>query len=140
MFRSNVELRRASVDLPALVARLPVEGLLVEAAPGATVDADADLLAAALLNLFDNALRYGARRVQVSVPAPGTVRVEDDGPGVTSERRQALQGAVDSEADAAGTGLGLRLAALVARAHHGSLVLPAVGQGFAVELVLQPTH
>ena len=49
--------------------------------PPASVDADPDLLAAALLNLLDNALRHGASRVVVSVPRPGVVRLHDDGPG-----------------------------------------------------------
>lgn len=136
MFRSSGEPHRAPVDLPALIPRLPVEGLAIEATPGATVNADSDLLAAALLNLFDNAGRYGARHVRVSVPTPGTVRVQDDGPGVSDERRRALQQAVDAPTDVPGTGLGLRLAALVAHAHGGALRLPPTDRGFAVELVL----
>lgn len=138
LFRGNVELRCPPVDLSALIARLPVEGLEVVATRGAVVEADADLLAAALLNLFDNALRYGATRVEVSVPTEATLRVHDNGPGVSTERRLALQRAIKGEADAPGTGLGLRLAALVARAHHGDLRLPMTSQGFAVELVLRP--
>ncbi len=138
MFRSSGELQRRTIDLNDLIARLPVEGLAVDVPPASTLDADADLLAAALLNLLDNALRYGAQRVLVSVPAPGTVRVHDDGPGTAPGRRAALQQAIDGQADAGGTGLGLRLADLVARAHGGRLVLPAVGEGFAVDLVLGP--
>ncbi len=138
LFRSDAELHCAPVDLSALIARLPVQRLEVVASPGAVIEADADLLAAALLNLFDNALRYGATRVEVSVPTTSTLRVHDDGPGVSAERRLALQQAIAGQADASGTGLGLRLAALVARAHHGDLRLPMTSQGFAVELVLGP--
>lgn len=140
MFRSSGELHRRTIDLHDLLARLPVEGLTVDVPPASTLEADADLLAAALLNLLDNALRYGAQRVRISVPTPGTVRVHDDGPGVSPERRAALQQAIDGQADAGGTGLGLRLADLVARAHEGRLVLTAVGEGFAVDLVLRPAH
>lgn len=136
LFRSNAELMRTPVDLQALLARLPVEGLAVEVQPGAALDADEDLVAAALLNLLDNALRYGAHRVLVSVTEPGTVRIQDDGPGVPAARRRVLQQAVDQAADGAGTGLGLRLADLVARAHGGRLVLPDVAAGFAVDLSL----
>lgn len=136
MFRSSGELHRRTIDLSDLAARLPLEGLAVDVPPASTLAADADLLAAALLNLLDNALRYGAKRVRISVPVPGTVRVHDDGPGVPPERRAALQQAIDGDADAGGTGLGLRLADLVARAHQGRLVLAAVDDGFAVDLVL----
>jgi signal transduction histidine kinase len=140
LFRSNADVNRGPVDLPALLARLPVEGLNVEVQAHARVTADADLLSAALLNLLDNALRYGARRVSVSVPAPGTVRAHDDGPGVPAARRLALQQSIDQTADGSGVGvgvgLGLRLADLVARAHEGRLVLPEVAAGFAVDLVL----
>ncbi|MBA2723779.1 MAG: HAMP domain-containing histidine kinase [Methylibium sp.] len=136
LFRSNAELMRRPVDLQALLARLPVEGLAVDVQPGAALDADADLVAAALLNLLDNALRYGAHRVLVSVTEPGTLRIQDDGPGVPAARRRALQQAVDQAADGSGTGLGLRLADLVARAHGGRLVLADVAAGFAVDLSL----
>lgn len=136
LFRSNAELTRTPVDLQTLLARLPVEGLAVEVQPGAALDADEDLVAAALLNLLDNALRYGAHRVLVSVTEPGTVRIQDDGPGVPAARRRVLQQAVDQAADGADTGLGLRLADLVARAHGGRLVLPDVATGFAVDLSL----
>jgi len=138
LFRSSVELKREPVDLPALLALLPVEGLSVDVQASSTVNADADLLAAALLNLLDNALRYGARRATVSVPTPGTVRVLDDGPGVTPQRRRALQDVLDQQSYEGQTGLGLLLADLVARSHGGSLVLQEVEAGFAVELRLGP--
>lgn len=100
IFSSSGELQRRTIDLNDLIARLPVEGLAVDVAPASTLDADADLLAAALLNLLDNALRYGAKRVLISVPVPGTVRVHDDGPGTSPERRAALQQAIDGQAEA----------------------------------------
>ena len=52
------------LDLATLVARLPVAGLalrvLTSDLPGVPMNADPDLLTAALLNLFDNAARHGA--------------------------------------------------------------------------------
>lgn len=136
LFRSGAEPRRAPVDLVALLARLPVEGLAVGVSQHATVDADADLLAAAILNLLDNARRYGATRVEVDVPRAGTVRIADDGPGVSPERRRALQAALDAQDYEGHTGLGLLLADRVARAHGGSVGLPEVDAGFAVELCM----
>jgi K+-sensing histidine kinase KdpD len=102
------------------------------------VHADADLLAAALLNLLDNAQRHGATRVQVSTPAPDTLRLHDNGPGVDDTRRQALGSALAAQDYDAVPGLGLTLSDLVARAHGGMLSLPPVPTGFAVELQLRP--
>jgi signal transduction histidine kinase len=135
LFRVGAEVRRSDVDLKALLAHLPVEGIEVHA-PAATLNADPDLLAAALANLLDNAQRYGARRVDVSLPAPGTLRLHDDGRGATPERLAELRAALAAQAYEEHTGLGLMLADLVARAHGGALALPEVPQGFAVELTL----
>jgi signal transduction histidine kinase len=139
LFRSGLEPVRERFDLAALLVRLPVQGLAVDVAPGQTVDADADLLAAVLLNLLDNSLRYGARRVGVSLQREGDVqvlRLHDDGPGVHAAQREALRAALADAASTSGTGLGLRLAELVARAHGGQLELPDVERGFAVTVRL----
>lgn len=139
MFRSDSDLQRSSVDLAALLARLPVEGLAVQLAQqeqAVPLQADPDLLAAALLNLFDNALRYGAKRVTLEIITPRLLRVSDDGPGVGEPHRLELQEALGRQADDLGTGLGLRLADLVARAHGGHLRLLPADQGFAVEIEL----
>lgn len=135
LFRVGAELRRSDVDLKALLAHLPVEGLDVHV-DAATLHADPDLLAAALANLLDNAQRYGARHVQVSLPAPGTLRLHDDGRGATPERLADLRAALAAQDYEDHTGLGLMLADLVARAHGGALTLPEVAEGFAVELRL----
>lgn len=140
LFRSGVDLQREPLDLAALLGRLPVEGLVVTVEPGARIEADADLLSAALLNLLDNALRHGATRIVVASPAPGRLRLHDDGPGVDAPRRQALQDAVDAGGGEPGGGLGLMLADLVARAHGGRLTLPASDHGFVVELSLIPAQ
>lgn len=138
LFRTGGQVRRSAVDVAGLLSRLPVAGLQVQVEPGTQVHADADLLAAALVNLLDNALRHGARQVTVSLCAPGRLRLADDGPGMAAERRVALQTAVDAQAYEGRTGLGLMLADRVARAHGGHLHLPEIGHGFAVELELGP--
>ncbi len=144
MFRSGVEPARVAIDLPALVARLPVRGLLIEVEATQPLQADPDLVTAALLNLFDNALRHGASALLMSTPSPDVLLLHDDGPGVDADRRAALQAALDapsdageSSADGSSVGLGLQLAALVARAHGGRIDLPEVAQGFAVRLSLR---
>lgn len=145
LFRSSDEPKPQTVDLATLCSRLHVEGLQVEVDPGVLLRADPDLLSAALLNLLDNALRHGAQRVHISLPAPQTLRLHDDGSGSTPAQREALrqglaqqrQGGSDVVDPAhALSGLGLLLADLVARSHGGALALPEVEQGFAVELRL----
>jgi signal transduction histidine kinase len=136
LFRSGVSLQRQRLDVAAVLSRLPVEGLALDVEPGLQVDADPDLLAAALLNLLDNALRVGARQVRISQACPGCLRLHDDGPGMLPERRLALQRALDEQAYEGRTGLGLMLADMVAREHGGALRLPAVDRGFAAELCL----
>ena len=138
MFRSGAEVQRSDIDLAALAARLPVQGLAVDAQGTTPLRADADLVTAALLNLIDNAQRHGARSVTLSNPAANVLRVQDDGQGVTSERRRELQAAIDTQGYAGRTGLGLMLADLVARAHGGRLVLPDNPRGFQAELQLGP--
>ncbi|MBL8349649.1 MAG: HAMP domain-containing histidine kinase [Burkholderiaceae bacterium] len=136
LFRTGSALNRSPVDVARLVARLPAAGLQVRVADGLQVQADADLLAAALVNLLDNALRHGAQQVAVTQPRGGSLRLQDDGPGVAAERLAQLQAALDAQAYDGATGLGLMLADRVARAHGGRLRLPDTERGFAVELDL----
>lgn len=136
LFRVGAEARRAPLDLKALLAHLPVEGLEVTVQGDGDLVADPDLLAAALANLLDNAKRHGARRVLVSTPSPGTVRVADDGPGAPPERLRLLRESLRTQSYDGAVGLGLMLADLVARTHGGSLSLPESAQGFVVELAL----
>jgi two-component system OmpR family sensor kinase len=139
LFRAGGEVRRQAIDLHSLLAHLPVEHLQVAVDAGTPLHADPDLLAAALANLLDNAQRYGATRVTVSLPAPGTLRVHNDGPGLSAERREQLRSALSSQNYEHHAGLGLMLADLVARAHGGALALPETASGFAVDLKLEPS-
>jgi signal transduction histidine kinase len=136
LFRVGGEVRRVDVDLKALLAHLPIEGLEVSVQSEGPLRADPDLLAAALANLLDNAKRHGAQRVSVSQPAPDCVRVHDDGPGATPERLRSLREALREQDYDGRMGLGLMLADLVARSHGGALSLPESVQGFTVELAL----
>lgn len=141
LFRSGAELQRRAIDLAALLARLPHEPLVLRLQADAALDADEDLLTAALINLLDNAVRHGARTLQVSLQNRDglqRLRLHDDGRGTPPERRAELARALADQAYEGRMGLGLMLADLVARAHGGVLMLPEVAQGFAVELSLSP--
>lgn len=138
LFRSSAAVHPQELDVAEMIPRLAVEGLTFELPARLRLTADADLLAAALLNLFDNSLRHGATRVRLSLPDSNVLRVHDDGTGVSPEQRASLQTALSGRVDASGGGLGLLLVELVARAHGGSLQLPVVEHGFAADLHFSP--
>ncbi|MFN3616799.1 MAG: sensor histidine kinase [Aquabacterium sp.] len=134
LFRGEAQPQRQRIHLPEWVAQVPVSGVTVTTTDG-WVEADPALLSAALMNLLDNAQRHGAQHVHISLPREQVIRVQDDGPGVTPERRHQIQ---QTLADAEGGGLGLRLVSLILQAHGGTLGWPEVQDGWAVELVLGP--
>ena len=100
----------------------------------------------ALENLIGNAVRYGNRALVSVALLDRSVRytVEDDGPGIPKDRRDEallpfarLDGARDPN-KGGGVGLGLSIAADIARSHGGTLRLgesEALG-GLKAELVL----
>ena len=138
LFRAEGEPRREAIELQELLAHLPDVPLPVRTQQQASLQADADLLTATLINLFDNADRHGASELLLSVPAPQVLRVENDGQALTPDRLQALQQALAERDYDQLPGLGLVLADVVARAHGGSVSLPASESGFVVELRLGP--
>lgn len=113
-------------------------------ARGAMVSGDADLLARALANLIENALKYSheAARIDVSITAQTnvvTMAVQDDGPGVSDwEVAEMLRpfGRLDRARRASGNGLGLAIADAVARLHRGALAFARLQPGLAVEIRL----
>jgi signal transduction histidine kinase len=103
-----------------------------------------NLLSRALANLIDNALRYGASGGSIEITARGTpagiaISVGDHGPGiVTSQHAQALRrfGRIDAARTSGGVGLGLPLAAAIARLHGGTLALVSNNPGLCVVITL----
>jgi signal transduction histidine kinase len=140
MFRTGGEAQCQTVNLDDLVSQLPYAELELQIEPDASVSADPDLLAAALMNLLDNSQRHGATVVEFTVTreAAGLTRLllRDDGSGMADGERSRLQAALDRQDYGSLTGLGLMLADLVARAHEGRLLLYALPgrPGCAVEM------
>ena len=143
LFRSEAPARHVELELGALLRALPTPSLTVMVSPDFVLRADPDLLAAALVNLLDNAQRHGATQVWIEPWPAGGVLIRDDGPGVSPQRRQVLREVVQQGGDAGAMGLGLMLADSVAQAHGGRLILPDEPNGFAVALEFghaQPVH
>jgi len=105
------------------------------------------LLAQAVSNLIENAIRYGASGGEIRVrvhPGERRIRIEvgDRGPGIPADRRAEARrrfGRLDSSRSDEGAGLGLALAESIAHLHEGTLVLEDNAPGLLTLLEL-PVH
>ena len=139
LFRTGADVQRRPVDLPALLAHLPVEPLQLHCDVHQALWADADLLAAALANLLDNAARHGARSLTLRLRRDARghwLELHDDGRGLAGAQALQMQALLDARRYERPVGLGLMLADLVARAHGSRLQLLPVAAGFGVALGL----
>jgi signal transduction histidine kinase len=143
---------REPVNLSELVASMvelyaPVSeerGIRLESsvAPGAEVQGSRQLLAQALANLLDNAIKFtpDGGRIRVLLKVQGNtheVVVEDDGPGIPVDKRELVLGRrvrLDEARKVPGSGLGLSLVAAVTKLHGARLILDDAGPGLRVSL------
>ncbi|MBX3504933.1 MAG: HAMP domain-containing histidine kinase [Parvibaculum sp.] len=127
--------------------------LKVDVEDGLKIWGSRELLAQAVANLLDNALKHGlpsddanGRMIEISA-GPDAARagrgialtVADRGPGIPAgERQHVLERFVRLEAsrNTPGSGLGLSLVAAVARLHGGAIELGDNGPGLRVTLFL----
>jgi len=144
-------------SLPRLRDRAEQAGMLLQLIeePGTCelqVRADPSRVEQILLNLVDNACKYGnggeAPTIRVAVGSLGgalKVRVSDDGPGVAPRDRRRLFRPFDKSAEEAaqtapGVGLGLSISRQLARDMGGNLqYVPTDGPGASFELTLRTT-
>ncbi|WP_339865497.1 HAMP domain-containing sensor histidine kinase [Paremcibacter congregatus] len=85
---------------------------------------DREMIATAIANLVDNALSISRKGdvISVVVTPDGEVRVRDQGPGVTAERReQIFQPFAKSPPNRPGHGLGLAIVRAVMTLHKGTV-------------------
>jgi signal transduction histidine kinase len=143
---------REPVNLSELVASVvelyaPVSderGIILESsvASGAEVLGSRQLLAQALANLLDNAIKFtpDGGHIRVQLRGSGSepeVIVEDNGPGIPADKREAVLGRrvrLDEARRFPGSGLGLSLVAAVTKLHGAHLVLDDAGPGLRVSL------
>ncbi|MFI5931934.1 sensor histidine kinase [Actinoplanes sp. NPDC051494] len=148
--RARIDAGTRPLELTPLRLDLLVEQVVDDMAPAGApvavrteptvVRGDPDLLAQAIRNLVENALRHGAPDggaavVEVSVAA-GTVGVRDHGPGIAApDRERIFSDRVTG--GRAGIGVGLAIVRWVADLHGGrARVVPVDGSGALVELEL----
>jgi signal transduction histidine kinase len=126
--------------------------LVTSGDPVANCVADSSRLRRALRELLDNALTYAPRqstvRVATTVAATGIrINVSDHGDGIGSADRERLtrpfERGTNPRQPAAGRGMGLALASVVAASHRGRLILaecPGGGLQACLELPVDSTH
>ncbi len=121
------------------------------AAPGLMVLGDRQLLAQALTNLLDNALKYGARDGETpQITLTGTseddkvvITVADHGAGIPPEDRGRVTERfvrLDESRTKPGNGLGLSLVSGVMKLHKGTLLLEDNAPGLRARLVMPATR
>jgi signal transduction histidine kinase len=118
--------------------------LLTEADDAAMTLGDRNLLASAVANLIDNALKYAGKGATVRVLTNRdrdsvSVTVEDNGPGIpASERNRVVERfyRVDASRNLPGNGLGLSIVASIAALHWGSLELRDGVPGLRASIIL----
>ena len=151
--QTRLELERIDLAGIAEAAVMQVEeaavarGMAVECASSGPVWAmcDQTMLTQALLNLAENAVKYGREggHIRLAVQAAGAearLTVEDDGPGIAPGAlphifERFYQG--DRSRHAGGAGLGLSLVQLIAKLHGGRVeVASTPGKGSCFSLIL----
>lgn len=112
------------------------------------VNGHRQLLAQALSNLIENAIKYGASGGEIGLRAIRDgdrldLAVSDSGPGIAESNRDEAKRRfrrLDSSRSLEGAGLGLALAEAIAHLHGGELVLGDCNPGLSatIEIPVQP--
>lgn len=147
------EADRSPVDLGQMVRDVALRSAGAAATRGVAINhvtdssallcnCDALLVAQAVENLVDNALRFAPAGTAIEVSAkrngPGcTITVRDEGPGIPAEERaNVFEPFFRGKGENSQTGLGLAFVADVARKHGGAATLAPSARGTVVRIEL----
>jgi len=144
---ATIDLGSIAEDVADLYEATAEENLVAirrHIADGEMVYGDRELLAQALTNLFDNALKFTpvGGHIDLEVRRSGEriiAVVADSGPGIPPEARERVLerfARLDESRSKPGNGLGLALVRAVADQHYGTVVLTDNGPGLRVTLSL----
>jgi signal transduction histidine kinase len=142
------EVVRSSVELVRTLHRVPAAALRYQPCGPAEVFGDLEEIRAAVTNLIDNAVKYSAANVNVTVETSKldgrfvVLRVKDQGPGIAKSeldrvfrRFYRVPGPLASRIK--GTGLGLYIVRSVAKRHGGRVWAESEGPGHGSTFALQ---
>ena len=127
-----------SIELTRVRNQLDEDSFVYEGPSSLTVSGDAGGLETAVLNLFDNAVKYSRDRirVEVSLSAPGDgqvcLRVRDHGVGMSRAHLRFVFNrfyriGAEVRRSHTGTGLGLFIVKSVVQAHRGTIAADSAG-------------
>lgn len=130
-------------QLTPLALRLK-KGIIFDDANHHVINGHAEAIGRALRNVIENALAHTPvdTDVTVSIGTDARLLVRDHGPGIPAEQRDASLHRFwrGERKKTSGAGLGLAIAARIAKAHGGHLEIDAAeGGGAIVSLILEPT-
>lgn len=132
-----------------LAASRRIELTFASGAPELLVHGSADGLRQVVLNLLDNAVKFGPPEQTVSVTLDtagerARLTVEDQGPGIAESERRRIFNAFERGRETRGTGgagIGLAVVKQIVHAHRGSVSVnpaPSGGARFVVTLPANP--
>ena len=142
----------AATDLAALLAAIGERqaalgrALEIDLAGVSTVNIRPKAVGRAVVNLLDNAWKYGGGAVSLkasTVDGEICIEIADRGPGIPGSETERLKRPFTrlevARTDVTGTGLGLAIVERIARLHRGRLeLLDNPGGGLLARLVLRP--
>lgn len=141
------ELAAEAVEFYSPAAEIKNVTLSYESTGPVSVSGDPTLLAQAVGNLIDNALKYAGEGGSVKVAAQTRgdggveISVADNGPGIPDEEKPKVAQRFyrgDSSRGTPGVGLGLSLVQAVAKLHGGTLELADDHPGLRARMIFEP--
>ena len=144
----EVERIRLAPFLRGIAEDESLGGVTIGELASGTLNADPDRLTQVVRNLIDNARRHAGPEGQVAISAEAhgsrlTIRVDDDGPGITPGERERVfdrfhrGGDMARDRHSGGSGLGLAIARSIVELHGGRIWIersPLGGARAAFEL------
>jgi len=132
------------VDLYSALAEDRQIDLQLHVAQPSSIQGDAELLANACANILDNALKYAATTVRITVDSSADsvfLRTEDDGPGIPhADLKRLGERFYRPDTTCKGLGLGLASVKAIISLHNGKLTFsPGRGEAGSPGLSVQVT-
>jgi signal transduction histidine kinase len=142
----RVDLNALCADVVGMMAPIALadnKSLELTSPPAAvTTFGKAELLARAVINLVENAIRHAnpGTNIEVEVASPATIHVKDRGPGIKPSERELIFHRFwrKDRQDKGHAGLGLAIVAKIVQLHRGSVKVTSRNGGGALFSIALP--